>query len=580
MVKKPKSQTFLIGAFILTVSSIVVKLCGALFKIPLTNLINDDGMGYFNSAYVLYNSLYILATAGMPITVSKMISSSNAVGRKAEGKKILGIAIMLYGSLSLLLSLFVFCFPTVVAGIIGNSEAAYALRAISPSIFLVSTISALKGYFQGNRNMQPTAISNVIEALTKLIFGLLIANYMMNNGYSMPMVAAGAILGVTVGALINALYMMTNYLISGRQYTFSESMSPLPSRRFKVVLKEFLLLCIPVLLGALTMNLTNLIDLTLIMRRLVTSGLTEETALKLYGETFLKDTANSLALREYVSNKLYGDTLIKDAANSLAFIKYAANKQYGAYSAMAVTMFNLPMLFITALSTSVVPVISGAFAAKNKDKVKSMVNQALRLTSLVTMVCALGISVMSKPILTFLFSGSPKGIEIAAPLLSILAIAILGLGLSTVMTGMFQAIGKPQVPVLVMFFCALVKIVLNYFLIANPAIGITAAPIGTNVCYLLMVILDIFLLYKYTGVFVNIFQLIVKPLIASGLCAAAAYFSYGFIILHAPQKAALILSLGLAAIVYLIMIIVLKILTAEDLEMLPFGKKLKFSKKS
>lgn len=526
--EKSLRQTFVKGALILTVSNIIVKVISALYIVPLTNLIGEEGMGYLNSAYTIYTIMFIVATAGLPITVSRMIATSNALGRYHEPDKILKIALSVYLSISAVVTVSMFFGAKGIAHFLNNSSAEFSFMMIAPAIVLISGVSALKGYFQGFQNMVPTAITNMIEAIIKFVAGIGIAWYLLSKGYSLPIVAAGAIAGVTLGSLLCGFYIITIFVMRKRTLKLSQYLGATPSRPTNEILKEFIFTAAPILLGSLTLNITNAIDLVVIMKRLGASGLTEDVA----------------------------------------------NKLYGSYTSMAVTFFNMPTLIILAISTTILPAMAAAFAVKNTKRIKSSVDYALKSTAILAMPLALGMSVMAQPVLSLLFGSRPYGVSVAAPLLNILGVAVIWLSIGTVSNSMMQAIGKPIIPVYNILIGGTIKFVSNFILIGIPSVRIMGAPISTNLCYFTIMFLNIFWIKKYTGVMPNIKDIFIKPFFAAAACAATAYGTYFYVGKIIGFKLSTLVGIALGGIIYLILLLLLKGLTKDEIYLLPLGKKL------
>lgn len=206
--KKSRSSSFFEGAFILVVSNAIVKVIGAFFSIPITNMIGGDGNGIFTVAYYIYQAMFVISTAGLPVAISKMVAEANALGKYREVKRIFRVSITIFSAIGGAVTAIMILWADVFVEMIGNTLAYYAVMAVAPSIFFVSVVSAFRGYYQGLSNMVPTAISQVIEAGGKLVFGLLFTYVLIEKGFSLEIVVAGSIGGVTVGTVLSALYVI------------------------------------------------------------------------------------------------------------------------------------------------------------------------------------------------------------------------------------------------------------------------------------------------------------------------------------------------------------------------------------
>ena len=273
---KDNGKTFLKGALVLAVANLVVKLIGAFLKIPLYSLIGEEGMGLFNVAYQIYTFMFIIATAGFPIAVSKMVAESVARGDETDAKRVFETSLMFLGIIGIAGSLVLFVFADSLAALLHNNAAATAIKMISPSVFFVSLVSAYRGYFQGIQNMYPTAASEVTEAVTKLVAGFAAALIFMNMTVNSSLgavvdfkakeiisrdmrtrlAASGAIMGVTLGTLLSLILMMSVYSVLKKRRRLGSEIT----RGRGAILKELVLIAVPITIGASVSSLTSLVD--------------------------------------------------------------------------------------------------------------------------------------------------------------------------------------------------------------------------------------------------------------------------------------------------------------------------------
>jgi len=571
-----KKQSYLKGAFILVLANGLEKVIGALFKIPLANIIHEEGMAIFSTAYNLYACMFVIATAGLPVAVSKMVSASLAKNNYNETKKIFRAALTLLmliglaGTIVLILGARIFAVQMV------NSPSSYlSIIAISPAIFFVSVLSAFRGYFQGFSDMLPTALSEVAEALGKLIIGLLLAYILLPTGIENG--AAGAVLGVTAGTFLGCIVMFVTYVTRKNKMSLNGPTAiydPQTGSTRKIFI-ELAKLAVPITIGAAVTSLTNVIDVVMIRQRLQTISITQE----IY-----------TALTEF-----YGLSPIDVTIGKLMTIK-PSEILYGAYSGFAIPLFNLPPTIIMSLSMSVVPFISGAFATNNKPEVKKLSESTLRITILFSVPCAIGLSVLSEPILTAVYNNAR-----ASSMLILLAYAVIFVSLVSVSTAMLQGIGRVMIPVRNMVIGGVVKIITNYILIAIPTMNIGGAPISTVLCYCVIAILNLISVKRIMGANLSPSSFVFRPAIAGGIMGVGAYFAYqmsakflniaplSLLITFTPQNSPVtplpsgirlrvIIALGIAIIaavlIYGVAIFILKLVKREDVLMMPKGKSL------
>ncbi len=518
-------QTFLQGAFILVAANSLVKIIGAIFKIPLTYLIHEDGMGIFNTAYIMYTWMFVIATAGLPIAVSKMVSESVARNNRPEAHKVFSVSFYLLSFVGLAGTAVLFFGARFFANALNNPRAYLAIMAVAPALFFVAVMSAYRGYFQGLQNMIPTAVSEVIEALGKLVVGYALAYFWLWKGVEYS--SAGAVLGVSTGAFLGAVGLFFVYRISKKSSlseSYSYKNSSVKMRSAKQILIELIKIAVPITIGASVFSLTNVIDLAMIMNRLKSIGLSDVDVSRLYGS----------------------------------------------YSGYAVPLFNLPATLIVALVISIVPAIASAYAVNNVNLARKTTESAIRITILFSLPSALGLSVLSKPILQLIYRN-----DRADELLSILGIAVVFVSIVLVTNAILQASGRVMVPVKNMLIGGVVKVVINYFLVGNPEININGAPIGTNVCYLLIVVLNLIEVKKVTGAKYRLMDFFIKPLIAAFSMAITATFTYNRLLTFTGSgNISTMVAIGIGGLVYIIMLFAIGGLNKDDIEMMPKGKKI------
>ena len=265
MSAKSTGQSIVKGSMILLIANFTVKLIGAIFKIPLTNLLGNTGMGYFNAAYSIYAGLFVIATAGLPVAVSKMVSESVVTGNLKETKKIYNAAFMMFLVIGIAGSLVLYFFADSLAQTTEYLESNLAIRTIAPAILFVSMMSVYRGFFQGMSNMFPTAISEVVEALTKLVVGYLLAWLLISKG--LPVAASGAVFGVTTGTFLGFVVLMLIHQKKKKAIYAGIELAK-PARPMASIVKELFKIAVPVTISASVFTLTNMVDYVLIGQNL------------------------------------------------------------------------------------------------------------------------------------------------------------------------------------------------------------------------------------------------------------------------------------------------------------------------
>jgi len=564
-------QTIVKGAMILMVANLTTRLIGAGFRIPLSYVIGDEGLGLFGAAFQIFAIMFIVATAGFPIAISKMVAETNErlVGTKDENnsyhaRRIFQTAALLLGIIGMIGSTILFFFAGPISEMIGNPDIQLGIMAISPAIFFIALVAAHRGYFQGNQNMIPTAASELTDALSRLTIGILLASFVMNRMSAdsihnfvsrftgivseqprLELASAGALLGVSIGTVVVLTLLMAIYRFSKKTKKF-KPLTPIRSRRS--ITRELIFIAFPITIGAAVMSLTGFIDLATVINRLQVNP----AVLEGYSHVFAEGTVFAEQSIGY-----YGVELYRRQSTAL----------YGLFTGHAAPMFNIPLTLIVAISISIVPAIAGALEGKQTSKARSIVHTAIRVAMLLALPAAVGMSVLAEPILHLVFNNTN-----AAPLLRILALAIIFVSLVHVTNAMLQAYGKVKIPVYTMLIGGLAKLAINFFLI--PVWGIDAAPISTVVCYAIIAVLNLIFLSKHVKLSFNIVKTFISPALSAIIMGVSALFVHGFLTQIMPQRLATIAAIGFAGILYAVLVLVTRAVEREDIEMLPLGKKI------
>ena len=524
---KQRTENFMQGTLILSLASILVKVIGALFTIPLSNLYGADGTAIFTKAYNVYATMYTVSSVGLPVAVAKIVAEANALGKEKEVRKIGRVALATFLTLGLALSgCMIFGIDVIVWFFDENCR--YAALAVAPTLFLTCVVSAFRGYYQGHGNMFPTAISQVIEAMGKLLFGLSLATWLMAREYPLEIVVAGAIGGVTLGTLFSAVFMVLRRLWDSRRETpFAE----LPGRchRSSTVFRKLMALAVPITISTSIMSVTNLIDSGMVVKRLV----------------------NGCGMQLNDANHLFG------------------------VLSMAQKIFNLPQTVIACIGVSVIPAISAAMALQQRKKTRKLVESGLRLTGLMAFPCAVGLGLMAHPVLGMLYYNQPADAAAAAPLLQEFSIAVIGVAFVSITGSILQSLGKVNIPVRNTFIGGAIKLVANYILVGIPAIGIHGAPIGTILCQGSIALLNL-LAIRRCGIRFSprrCFFLTGLSAVAMGVFVALAYPGLSGVLGTTGLMG--ILSafgvIGMAVVLYFALLVVFRALPYEDIMMLPKG---------
>ena len=567
--QKRQIQSFLEGALILVLATVIVKIIGAIFKIPIGNLLEEVGFSYFSIAYLIFQPLYSLAMAGLPVAVARMVAEQATLGNYKEVKKILRISTAAFTVTGGVASIIMLASAKVYSEKIVETPAAFlSIICLAPAVFFCCMMSSRRGYYEGLRNMYPTAISQVIEAMAKLVFGLFLAWLVISVGNKQfeetktvfgtvcnstkeakaiiyPFSSAAAILGITLSTAIGAIYLHLRHAIKGDGITEEMLASSPPARSNRKILSSLIMIAFPVSMGALSTTITSFIDSTSVLNRLnYVMNIDPQTITSMY---------------EGIADK---------ATDIPNFIN-------GAYN-YAISVFNLVPTITTAFAISALPSVTSAWTLGDKELTKKSVESVLRITSLVAFPAGIGMSVLAQPILTLLYPGNERalGVQIAASALTILGIAVIFVALLAPINSMLQAVGKAHIPAILMLGGGTIKVVTNFILVSIPSVNIKGAPVGTLLCYIFLFLASMFFLCKRIKSVPAIKTTFLKPFLAAAVCGIAAIGSYKLLVMAISPKLSTAISIIFAAIIYAICLLIFRALSKDDIIMLPKGKKL------
>ena len=543
-----KKQTFLQGTAVLAMATVLVKLMGFLFKVPLNNIIGEDGFGYFNTAYDVYNVLLMISTTGLPVAMSRMISQAQTLGNHAQIKRIYRTSLYVFLTIGMVGSLGMLFFCRQLSVMVTTNENSWAaIAARAPCVLLICLVSAYRGFFQGQSNMTPTSVSQIFEAVTRLVVGLGLAwlvmkltgkAYVRMQGIvlapgetaqdygDITLAAGGAILGVTLGSLISVVYLHHKF----RQSNQILSLGGGTAKSTRSTMKELLSIAVPITLGSAGLQIINLFDTMIYMRRLT---------------------------------------------GALQWTEKMADSAKGVYN-FCQTVFALPCSFIPTITIAVIPAITASLTRKDLAEAKATSESSVRTMALIAMPCAAGLFVMAEPVIRLLCSTYTEDkIQLAATMLAILGLTVIFNSLVLLLNAIMQAHGDVVTPVVNMLIGGIIKIIVNYILVGQPNLNIVGAPIGTFICYISITALDLIAMKRHISARPAIFKNIIRPGLSSAIMGAATFMVYRVLSnAISSWKLACLLSLAFAVVLYAVLVVFLRCLTYEDCMLLPKGEKI------
>ena len=522
--KTARGATFFGGVMVLTVANLLVKLFGFLYKVPLNRMLGDE-MANVNAAYSVYTLLYMLSTAGIPVAVSVLVSEAAAEGRAATLSRIFRVSLVALAVLGAVGTAGLLIFAAPISEANSGGDSFLCLLAIAPALFFICIASVLRGYFQGLGRMTPTAISGIIEALGKMLLGLFLVHLILSLGGDTRLAAGYSVLGITVGIALGTLYLAGAYCRERRRGAFPLSgreESPLPARTVGL---HLLRIAVPIALSSGVLSLASLIDGQM-MRPL---------------------------LEDYYQSAV------------------AAKAVFSDYTTGAVTLFNMPAVLVYPIASAIVPYMTAARARGDQAEAEGYISSAFRIAAIVSLPASLGMSILSRPILSVIFRGDADMAANAGAPLALLALSVFPLSLLAVSNAILQAMGKQGRPILSMGVGVVVK--LGVLTFATPAIGPLAAPLGTLCFYLAALLINLYFVFRYTAFGASLGRIVIPPTLSAILSSLAAYGTF-LLCGSLGETVALGCGILIAVVVYGSAILFLGGIHASDLALIPHSERL------
>lgn len=579
--KSNASQTFLKGAAVMTISMVVVKVLGFVDKILISNLyayFGDEyaaiGTGLYSNAYEIYIPLFTIATAGFPIAVSRLISESIAQKRYKDVRQIHKVSIPFFAITGTVCFLIMFCSSFFYINVIKSPYSLYAMLMLSPAILFGCLVSIYRGYFEGQRNMVPTAISEIIEAGSKLVFGLTIAYVIMKIGgdeykafgtvfgltfsgpnaeldamYTiMSFSVAGAIAGIVLGSFGCFLFLFLRYKIGGDGIPEEYYRNSVEARTKKETFKRMFKTAIPIGLTALVMNIGTLVDSAVIQNVLFNLAISNG------GEIVQQYRNMGVDLQNQLESKTIHTAL------------------WGCYGA-ALPLMQLVTAVTQAFGTAAMPNVASAWTKGDKKELKTSIETVLRLTMLFTLPAGLGLAALAEPIMDLVYASNVQ-VVIGAQVLKIMGFTAIVIACVVPLCSMLQGIGRVDLPLKLYASGILIKVATTWMFVSIVPVNIQGGSVGSLIAYSFMLTVGMYLLVKHSHVMPDFVSTVIKPLIAAVLCAATAFFTFILFKNLMPMLFATVISVVCAGVVYITFLLILKTFTRNELKYLPKGEKI------
>ena len=535
-----KKQNFLHGAAWLTLATAVVKLVGAFYKIPLKMVIGDQGYGFFITAYDIYSVLLMISTAGLPVAMSRMISQASSLGHYNRVRKIYSTCRIIFLIIGIVSSLLMIVGCQFLAQSLNQPDAWAAILLLGPCALLMGMMSTYRGFFQGQGDMRPTSVSQIIEAIFKLVVGLAAAFAVMHYTQSVSLAAGGAILGVTVSCLVSVVYLKRKLSPAYNALPQTQEQAESYSR----TAKNLLAIAIPITIGSAGLQLLTVVESGLYMGQLI----------------------HIVGSGQYMSHLITPELDAQGVADTLK----------GIYN-MTQTIFNMPCAFMIPITVSVLPAITEHLTLDNHKAVKETEESAARITGLLSLPCAVGLALVAGPVMALLGGYEGEKLALATDLMAVLGICVFLYAIVQYTNVVLQSHGYAHVPVVNMLLCGVMKLVVVYVLVGNPHVGIMGAPYGAALCYLFIGVLNLIAIGRLVPQKPALIRNILRPALPAAVMGVAVWgVSYLMKdMLGITSRTLLCLGpVGVGAVVYLVCVVLFKAITAEDCALLPKGEKI------
>ncbi len=528
---RQRGASFMKNVVMLICSQVLIKILGLVYKLVITNMegFGDVGVGYYSAGYQIYALLLTLSSIGIPSVISKLVSERLALGDKAGAHRIFKVAMTFFASLGLVFSFALFFGADIIATKVLNvPDTAYVMRVLAPAIVFVSVSAVLRGYFAGQQNMKPTSVSQTLEQFLNCVLSITFVYACI--GKDAYIMATAGNLSTTLAIVITFVYLIAYYK-QNRIRPEEGQISPERGKTGKELLKTILAISIPITLSSIVSVISSVIDTTTV--------------------------SNCIQIA-------YRDSgLAKEALEELAMSKSGILSKVD-------TLTSFPLAINLAFSTALVPATAESIAKKELDVASKRLLFSIFTSILIIFPCAMGFGVLAEPILKMIYPTASDG----ALIMQIASVAMVFIALSQTINGGLYGLNLAKVPVISLAIGVSVKTVLNILLVSNKDINIAGASIGSVVCHVIVFIICFSVLKRHLKLKFSLGKNILKPAIATIVMGASVWGFYELTVNTLGNTISTIASICVGVLVYGIGIILLKVLSEEDIMMIPYGTKI------
>ena len=536
-----RRSNFILQSTILAFSSIIVRIIGLAYRIPLINIIGEEGMAVYAVAFDIYSLMLIISSYSLPLAVSKLVSARVAVGKMKNAYRVFLGALGASSCVGVLVSFFTFFGADFLANLYDSPESATALKVLAPALIVMSMLGVFRGFFNGLGNMIPTALSQVLEQIANAIISIVAAKYLYDMAVNVTKAqefgAAGSTFGTLTGAFVALIFMMfIFYIYRKNKFVYRKiNDNRYETERYEDIMKLLILTVIPVILNTTVYNLSSLTD-----------------------NAIFNNLMNFKEINPEIRKTLLGTYV-------------------GQYKVIT----NVPIAFASALSVSIVPTLIASVSKGDKDKIISKINTGIRFSMLIAIPCTVGLSILAEPVMKMLFGFGGRDVTLAASMLRWGSPLILFYSLSTLTNSILQGIDKISVPVRHSFISFIIHLIALIPMLLFTDLGIYAVIIANIFFALSVTLMNAVALNKHLGYRQEKIKTFVLPIIVSGIMGVITYFSYEILYNNIKNNIlSTMISILLSVIVYFVLLLKFKIVSENELAGMPKGRKLlKLAKK-
>lgn len=505
------------GVSILSIAGILCKLIGLLFTVPLTRIIGSEGLGIYQSVYPTYNLLLTLSSAGLPVAVSRMVSQYLAKNDPDNAHRVFRTALWLLTGIGSVFMLLMIAGADHLTRWVHEPRASYGFIAIAPCLALVCALSALRGFMQGQQNMKPTALSQIVEQAAKVLFSLPLAYF--GTRQSLMLGAAGALLGITLSEACATVVVAVVYFRSRKSFAQLPRLSDSAPVSVGSLSARLFSIAIPITISACIVPLAQFVDSVMMVPRMMDSGLTNEFARSLYG----------------------------------------------VFSGLVIRLINMPTALALAIAMSLVPAVSAAQALQDEEGMRQACDQGLKLSFLIGFPCSVGMSVLAREIFGFLYleSLAPDQFRIGWELLTVSSLTVVLFTVVQATSGILQGLGKQRIPMYTLVAGVSCKIMMNYILVGIPGVNIHGGPYASLVCYSVSMVPNLYFVCRYAKLPFHWKEWVLKPGAAAGIMGLCIF---GLRSLLPLNRFFTLVEVGVGIAVYGFAIVKLRIVSTEEIQ--------------